>query len=301
MYYIGIDGGGTKTSFELYNEAGECVGKSRKATCHPLQVSSSEAIQILEDGVHDLTKDLASEADVFIALGLAGYGEDQALRSKIERICEKALKAYEYYLFNDVEIALEGALAGAEGILVIAGTGSIALAKQDNRYQRVGGWGYMLGDEGSAYWISKEIFKHYTMQVDGREEKSELVTLVKEGLDLKEDYDLISYFANEIENDRRAIAKHAILLEKLLELEDPAALQILEKLAKEIALLINTLGKSFDKKIKTSYLGGVFNLGAILFEKIEKELMDHIELIAPVLSPEEGAILLAKKERDCER
>lgn len=297
MYYIGIDGGGTKTSFKLYDQWGGFLNKSEKTTCHPLQVQSEEAILILKEGVGELIEGLEIESNLLIGLGLAGYGEDDSLRTKIETICEQALSPYEYYLFNDVSIALEGALNGEEGILVIAGTGSIALSKKGRVYRRVGGWGYMLGDEGSAYWLAKEIFKEYTMQVDGRLEKTGLVDLIKDKLSLKEDYDLISYFANEIKNDRSKIASHAVLLEEMIELEDPTALKLLDQLADQLALLVNTLGEDFNMQVKVSYLGGIFNLADCLFDRLKQRLANHIELVEPSHSPEKGAVLLAKKKK----
>lgn len=295
MYYIGIDGGGTKTSFKLYDENGQCLGTSVKATCHLLQVHSEEAVLILKEGVQDLIKDVDLKAGLLIGIGLAGYGEDEKLRKAIEEVCHRAFSSYEYYLFNDVSIALEGALNGEEGILVIAGTGSIALSKKVNVYRRVGGWGYMLGDEGSAYWLAKEIFRHYTMQVDGRSEKTHLIPLIKEKLRLEKDYDLITYFANELKNNRREIAKHAVLLEDLIQMNDPTAFEILNQLAEQLSLLINTLGQDFDETVKVSYLGGVFNLGNVLFERIDKKIANHIQLVKPVDSPEKGAVILAKK------
>lgn len=297
MYKIGIDGGGTKTSFKLYNEEGECLRQRSKETCHLLQVSPERAIQILREGVNELIEDLADDEKILIGLGLAGYGEDEALRLEIEKVCEKALSPHEYYLFNDVMIALEGALNGEEGILVIAGTGSIALSKKENHYRRVGGWGYMLGDEGSAYWLAKEIFKHYSRQVDGREAKTQLVELIKERFNLDKDYDLISYYSNELKNDRRKVAQQAILLEKLIDLEDPVADKLLDKLVSHLSLLINSLARDFNKDIKVSYLGGVFNLGEALFERLELELSDHLRLTKALESPEKGAVLLAEKEK----
>lgn len=297
MHYIGIDGGGTKTSFKLYDEAGNFIKSSIQATCHPLQVNSQEAVSVLKKGVADLVAGRAIEADLLIGLGLAGYGEDKNLRTKIEKNCQQALAPYEYYLFNDVSIALEGALDGEEGILVIAGTGSIALSKKAKVYRRVGGWGYMLGDEGSAYWLAKEIFKEYTMQVDGRSEETGLVQLVKEHLALEKDYDLISYIANEIQNDRRKIAEHAVLLEELIEADDPAAFLLLEKLAKNLSQLMNTLGEDFAGRVKVSYIGGVFNLAQPLFERLDKQLASHLELVEPAHSPEKGAVMLAKKKK----
>lgn len=295
MYYIGIDGGGTKTSFKLFNEEDECIGTSVKETCHLLQVSSEKAVGILETGINDLIKYIPSEATLLIGLGLAGYGEDKKIRTEIEAVCHEALNPHEYYLFNDVSIALEGALKGQEGILVIAGTGSIALSKNNETYSRTGGWGYMLGDEGSAYWLAKEIFRRYTMQVDGRAEKTQLIDIVKNKLALEKDYDLISYFANKIKNDRREIAKYAILLEELIAADDPIAFELLDDLAKQLSLLINTLGEGFTENVESSYLGGVFNLGEELFKRIEGQLAAHIQLVEPAYTPEKGAVILARK------
>ena len=297
MYKIGVDGGGTKTSFKLYNEEGEFLRQNIKESCHLLQVSPEKAVQTLKDGVNELIKDLADDVEILIALGLAGYGEDKSLRLEIEKVCERALKDHEYYLFNDVKIALEGALNGEDGILVIAGTGSIALSKKNNHYRRVGGWGYMLGDEGSAYWLAREIFKHYSRQVDGREAKTQLVSLIKETFHLEKDYDLISYYSNELKNDRRKVAQQAILLEKLIALKDPVADQLLDKLASHLSLLINSLAKDFDEETKVSYLGGVFNLGEALFEPLKAKLSKNIRFLQALESPEKGALLLAEKEK----
>ena len=65
------------------------------------------------------------------------------------------------FLKSDVQIAIEGALDGQDGIVVIAGTGSIALSLKEGMLQRCGGWGYQLGDEGSAYWIAKKMLNAF--------------------------------------------------------------------------------------------------------------------------------------------
>lgn len=294
MYYIGIDGGGTKTSFKIFDEQGDCIASNLKSTTHLLQVSPKEASRILTEGVNELLEEVSTEKTVLIGVGLAGYGEDKILRDEIEKVCERAFVSYEYYIFNDVSIALEGALNGQDGILVVAGTGSIAFSKRNEEYTRTGGWGYMLGDEGSAYWIAKEIFRYYTLQVDGRAERTQLVAIVKNRLGLEKDYDLISYVANEIKNNRREIANHAVILEELIAVKDPLAAEILDVLAEQLSLLINTLGKNFKENVEVSYIGGVFNLGEDLFERLRIKLSKHINLVEPAYSPEIGAVIKVK-------
>lgn len=294
MYYIGIDGGGTKTSFKLFDESCKCIANVLGPTCHLLQVNSKKAIQILVEGVNKLLENLPISRNILIGIGLAGYGEDKTLRSEIEKVCEQAFSKFEYYIFNDVSIALEGALNGQDGILVVAGTGSIALSKKNGEYTRMGGWGYMLGDEGSAFWIAKEIFRHYTLQVDGRSEETQLVHIVKNRLGLEKEYDLISYVANQLHNNRREIAKHAIILEELILIKDPVAFEILDALTEHLSLLINTLGSNFKKDINVSYIGGVFNLGEEFFKRLKVKISTHINLVEPVYSPEIGAVIKVK-------
>lgn len=291
MYYIGIDGGGTKTSLKVFDEQRRCVASTLKPTCHLLQVSSQQAIHILTEGINELLKEIPVQEKILISIGLAGYGEDKILRDELELVCQRAFTPYEYYLFNDVSIALEGALNGHDGILVVAGTGSIALSKKNEEYARTGGWGYMLGDEGSAYWIVKEIFRHYTLQIDGRAKKTQLVQIVKNRFGLKKEYDLISYVANILKNDRREIANHATILEELILVKDPVAFEILNELAEQLSLLINTLGRKFEEDVDVSYTGGVFKLGEELLKRLRVELSTHINLIEPIYPPEMGAII----------
>lgn len=295
MYIIGIDGGGTKTKFTLFDTRGNVVDSVILPSCHVLQKPDNEVVNILKVGIDKLTSLISSEESIIISAGLAGYGKNHKIKNHIEYLCEIAFSPYPYYLFNDAEIALEGALAGEEGILLIAGTGSIAISKFKNKYQRCGGWGYLFGDEGSAYWIALELFKHYTYQVDGREPRTQLVTLLKEHCKFTDDYDLIYYVTNILEKDRTKIAAHAILLGELIEVKDPVGDLILEKLAKQLARLINSLTINFENKVKVSYVGGVFLLGEKLFVAISKYLVKPVIFIKPINSPEMGAFLLIKK------
>ena len=294
MYFIGIDGGGTKTSFKLFNPEGKCLISAVRPTCHILQVAPSQACIILKSGIDELLPKLPKGKALIISAGLAGYGEDQKIRTLIEEVCREAFSPYKYYIHNDVSIALEGALAGEDGILAIAGTGSIALAKQDGQYLRCGGWGYLLGDEGSAYWIAKELFRHYTHQIDGRENQTQLVRVMKDYAGLKSDYDLIFYVSKELGNDRSKIANHARLLNDLIQINDPIGSVILEEAGAALSQMINALARHYTEPVSASYYGGVFNLGEHLLGTIRPSLLPHVRLVESRLSPEEGAVILAK-------
>lgn len=297
-YYIGVDGGGTKTEFICYDEKGHLVDQVTLSTCHILQVSHSQAVSILTAGINEVIAPYmpVCDSDITICAGLAGYGENKNLKHKIEAICKQSFGNKNFIIKNDAEIALAGALDNEDGIIVIAGTGSIGLAKKGNVSYRCGGWGYMLGDEGSAYWIGKRLLQEYTQQIDGRKERTLLVDYLKHTFSLKDDYELINYVSQTLGNQRNKIAGIAILLEELALKSDPAALEIYAQAGKALAELVNQLSKHFKDTIKVSYIGGVFKSSDLILDPLRNCLQDHTILQSPAHDPAYGAMLIAKNE-----
>lgn len=292
MLYIGIDGGGTKTKMALFDDAGRKLKEIIKPSVHVLTQPREICIQILKDGVMELDANFQAK----VIAGLAGYGEQKEVRNKIATICREAFGNREFSLYSDVRIAITGALGGGDGIVVVAGTGSIALSSKNNHITRCGGWGYQLGDEGSAYWIAKRMLALYCQQVDGRLEKTQLYYLIKEKCKLENDYDIIT-FINKLNHDRTSIASLAKLNGIAAKDNDKYALQIYKEAAYEIAVLIKTLAKNFTSPFKVSYIGGVFEYGE---DYVLKPLNNYLQplscqLVAPLYSLEYGAYLLGKK------
>lgn len=295
-YYIGIDGGGTKTRFVCTDEKMIEVARVTLPSCHILQVQPEQAIQTLKTGIMTVKENLPVNSEIYICAGLAGYGKDVLLREKIEKCMQQACYQIPYMIESDARIALSGALDNQDGILAIAGTGSIALSKEDGLLKRCGGWGYLLGDEGSAYWIAKRLLQEYTMQIDGRREKSKIVSAVQSYCHLKDSYDLISYISSELKNERNQIAKLAEIVYQLASQNDSIALQIYEEAAAKIAELINTLALDTNKQYIASYAGGVFQAGEFIIKPLKKALKSNVSFIRPLHEPAYGAILLAKQK-----
>lgn len=295
-YFIGIDGGGTKTAFALYDQQAHEIDRVVLPSCHVLQTSKKQAIDLLQQGVQSLLPhDVASE-HVYIGCGLAGYGNDASLRQEIEERVAQSFAGMHYCIANDAQIGLLGALNGDEGIFVIAGTGSMGLSYQHGQFKRVGGWGYTLGDEGSAYWLAKQLLQEYTKQVDGRKKRTSLVDTVKNACDLQDDYDIISFVNTTMENKRDNIASLAPLVYQLAQDHDSAALAIYAKLADELSSLIQSLAKDFSHTVNVSYTGGVWK--GLSFIRPYLTLNDNIHLCAPQHDPCYGAYLLAKQLKD---
>jgi N-acetylglucosamine kinase-like BadF-type ATPase len=299
MYYIGIDGGGTKTKFSIMNEWEEIVGTIDKGTCHFNQVGFDGLEQVLREGFHELLQHSKIDSTQIkrICLGLAGFGEVRNIADKIRNSVKVVFEDYDYLLLNDAQIALAGALGGQDGILIIAGTGSIGLSLNKGQYERSGGWGYQIGDEGSAYWIGRRTIEYYSKAADGRLNQGMLYHLVKEKWGLKNDYDLILYMESALHTRREQIAEIAPLTTEAARNGDIYALDIIKEAGRELARIINHLAKSFKHRIMASYIGGVFKAGDLITHAIEKHLNEEVvQLVAPVYPPEVGACLIAKRK-----
>lgn len=295
-YFIGIDGGGTKTAFASFDANGVLLHHCVMPSCHVLQVDNQTAIDILKRGLNSVLPHTTSDDNIYIGCGLAGYGNDAHLRKIIENRVECAFKGMKTVIANDAQIGLMGALNGNEGIFIIAGTGSMGLSYRNNEFKRVGGWGYLLGDEASAYWVAKQLLNEYTKQVDGRKEKTKLVDYVKRYCNLDDDYAIISHVSNTLGNKRDEIAKLAPIVYQLAQVNDTAAMDIYCKVAKEISLLINTLAKDFKNTVIVSYTGGVWK-GLDYFRNY-LTLADNVTLQEPLNQPYYGAYLMARKLKE---
>lgn len=153
-FLIGGDCGGTKSTFVTLTVDN---GKLRKKmTLGPANVIADpvNSLTVIKAGV---TRLLAEEQDncVGIVLGVAGL-TTAGIQEQLQR--EFAFFAGPVWLLDDAQLALYGKLMGRDGALLIAGTGSIAYARYQGVFTRAGGFGHLLGDEGSGYWIGREAF-----------------------------------------------------------------------------------------------------------------------------------------------
>lgn len=297
MYFLGIDGGGTKTCFTLIDIEGNIISKVKKGPSHPSQIGFASLEKTLRDGLEEIiTKSNVPKNKIErVYLGLAGYGIVSEVADKIAEVVGYVFNDIEYSLSSDVRVAIAGALAGEDGINIVSGTGSIALALKDNEIIRCGGWGYTVGDEASAYWIGKKTIALFSKESDGRLEKGALYELIKTNLGLTRDAEIISYVNDKIKGDRSEIAKLARICSEAAKLGDEGALAIFNEASVEISEMIKTLLKNYDDpQVKVSYTGGVFKSGDLILEPLKNMLEGlNVELIEPILSPDLGACLLA--------
>ena len=283
-YYIGIDGGGTKTKFDLFDSDKNSIASITTPTIHPAQASFKEVVSVLNTAKEKLLANINDRDYVLkVGAGLGGYGINADYRKKLEG--EFSTVFDEFKLYSDAYAAMLGALAGEDGILMIAGTGSIALAKVGDETFRCGGFGYRYGDEGSAYSIGKALISRALKEADGRLDKSIVSDLVADYFD---NIGINIIATSDFSRDK--IAGLAAAASKYVE-NSESVRDIFLAAAKEISLHIKAIGKNFEsgKRIRLSYIGGVFKSEYII--KCIKEMNPDIELVAPIYPPEKGSIL----------
>ncbi|MDO4663135.1 MAG: BadF/BadG/BcrA/BcrD ATPase family protein [Tissierellia bacterium] len=293
--FLGIDGGGTKTKFTL-----EDNGKyysTQKNTIHLKQISDEKFYETIEEGVNEVCKQRSiNPSDIeFTFAAIPGYGQYPEIVEVIENTFDKILGKDKYAVGNDCVNGWAGSLNAKEGINLVLGTGAISLGVDKNdKKLSASGWGPFLGDEASAYYIGMKILNLFTKMSDGRIEKTLLYDKIKNKYSIKEDFEIITIAANM---KRDEIAKLSMLLQDLLDEDDKYAKEILEDVAYEASLAIDSLINQMDftKPVKVSYSGGVFNLGDILLDKIKEKSKYELDIVSPYTTPDKGSIIMAKK------
>ena len=301
-YYLGVDGGGTKTKFIICDAFGRLQAQSIQPTCHYLQCGLDGVTKVMQDGMYDCLNSSAIKVEQIAAafIACAGYRDIEKDSPAIERAVKKAYPQIPHMLGNDMENALAGSLAGAAGSNVNAGTGSIGLGKNEQGQMcRSAGWHHIFGgDEGSAYWIACRLIQHFTKQSDGREPKTALYEAVKTQYHLQEDSDILTTCVVNWNFDRTRVAAMSQTVFTLAKQNDPVAMKIFQEAAKELADIYLAIYRQLpftSKNIPVSYSGGVFKSGSYILEPLKEYLSIEptLTLTAPILSPDAGSIILA--------
>lgn len=242
-----------------------------------------------------------SPAPEVAAVGLAGMDTRRDFEI-FESEAAPRIRARRVLVRHDAEIALVGATAGEPGIIVIAGTGSAAGGRnREGRYLRCGGWGYILGDEGSAYWLGKKALSAVLRAYDGRGPETELTGAVMEALSIESPDEIVAKVYIEGMSVKE-IASLAPLVTSAAERGDAVARGIVEEaarlLAEHVWALAERLGLGGGEPVKVATVGGVFRAGRVVVEPFKRYVAERVDavIIEPRLPPAAGALLIAFME-----
>ena len=302
-WYVGIDGGGTKTAIAISEADCQVVHVIFYPTCSYQSIGIEESVKRITEGVR---KCLASVHATLVdcagcCVGMPCYGENSGKDQIIVDALKKALAPAPVYVVNDGEVGWAGSFACQEGIHIVSGTGSIAFGRgKDQKFVRCGGWFEFFGDEGSCYWIGRETLSLFSKQADGRIPRGPLYEIMCKEFGLTEDFALIDKVMTDIAPSRTQTADIQRYTLQAAQAGDASAIALYERAAEELALMVRAIKSKLQfsvEPIPVSYSGGVFHAG----EFIVNPLKNRVNLLGGVLQQQkhsaiEGALMLAVEQ-----
>jgi N-acetylglucosamine kinase len=306
---LGIDGGGTKTVCVLMNDTGQVLGRGEAGASNYQSVGKQAAFDSIQLAIAEAIASVGTVQVEAICLGLAGVGRPtdiQVVQTFVQQLQSShslpviwALQPSNVAICNDAMIALAGGLGHTAGIVAIAGTGSIILGRNAKGcIKRVGGWGYILGDSGSAYHIATSGLRAAMRAYDGLDAATSLQERFREHLNLSSLEDIVRTIYQQGWTVKE-IAALAPIVAREAELGDNVSVRIIEDVVQELVratqIVIDALFSSSDVvEVVTS--GGLWNGISVMREKYAFSLVNQkplVKIIVPRYEPAYGAGLLA--------
>ncbi len=296
---IGIDAGGSKTDAILADGRGEVISRARRGGAN-LAAHGELAV---EKTLHDVIDAVLGEGHLrpdVICLGIAGVDraeDDAIIRGIMRRIGARA----EVLITNDALIALVAGAGVQPGVVVIAGTGSIAYGRNArNEAARAGGWGYLLADEGSGFWIGRQALRAVVRAADGRGPATALSPLVLEFFGVSRPEELVREVYRHYLKPGD-IARGARLVEQARKDGDGVAARIASDAADELSAAVHSVIRQLDLSddFPVVMAGGAFHAVPWLQDALRARVSDIVPTGSVHLlttEPAIGAVRLALAE-----
>ncbi|PFA63232.1 hypothetical protein CN378_19640 [Bacillus sp. AFS015802] len=294
---IGIDAGGTKVQGLVMDMEKNILFQSLSGHGNP-SVSYEDALRNLSSVVQQCLDHTASEGTTHIVVGMAGGGSgnlSQRIQSELSRMTSLPI-----ILLNDAALAYFSLIGNRNGVMTIAGTGSISYGRNGNREGTTGGWGHLLGDEGSAYSIAIEACKQIAREMDSPMGLSPLSRSVLREIRASDAKGLKGFIYSSTKGD---IAQLAKVIHKEAESGDEAALHLFktagEKLAAQTVALMEKL--QIEKNPVIALKGSVLEHNPVV-QSVFKETIsirfNESTYITDSISPATGAVDIVEAVRE---
>lgn len=301
-YYIGIDGGGTKTAVVIGKNDGVCLNTIEKSGCSHKSIGIEGVVNIISDSIREIINSINATLDecAGCCIGLPCYGEAPDADAEITERLKTAFPDIPMLIVNDVVVGWAGSLECNEGVHLVAGTGAISYGRSDDgREARANGWSEFFGDEGSCYWVGKQAMSLFSQEADGRRPKGALYEIVKKEFNLKNDLEFIDVVEKDYSPYRHKVASFQIFAKEAALKGDAEAqnlyVQAAEHLADSAYAIIKQLGWE-NKNVPVSYFGGLFKTGDLILTPLKECLkVINCTMVPPKRTAAEGALLLGIK------
>lgn len=303
-YYLAADGGGTKTDVICADEHGNVIGHGTSGPTNLTSTSVGAASFNLNEAVRQSLEPIIDARPTFVcfAMGLAGLDTTEEI-AVAKEVFERSLSHYNIQrmlVVNDSLIALENGSSAANAVVLISGTGSIAYGRNDREMTvKTGGMDYLLTDQGSGYYIGRQVLREAVKSFDGRREKSILEGLVCEYFRITTIADLKKHVYNP-PLSKIEVAQLAKLCSQAFQQGDEVAAMIFDHAIDELELhaqvVIEKLGlaqQPFDLVLTGAVLA-LEHVNAILVERLTEQY-PRLRAITPTEPPVYGALKLARR------
>jgi N-acetylglucosamine kinase-like BadF-type ATPase len=299
-YYLGIDGGGTKTTCAVGDET-RLLASTTAGPSNIVRVGEARARESLKQAVHKACEDAGILPENVTRTCVGGSGAAHPELGAIVRGILAEILPTPIDVVGDMEIALEAAFADGPGVILIAGTGSIAYGRDKNgETLRAGGWGFEIGDEGSAHWIGRATVNAILRASDRDGDAAASSTLAKS---LFKTWGVSSF--SDLARAANSIPPpdFAALFSTVAASSDDVAREVLGKAGRELAeVAAVVIGRLFDADgiptVPVAMTGGVFRHAAPVREAFYNELQKlepRAQVISQIVDPVEGALRMARK------
>jgi len=269
-------------------------GQVEGPAVNPSAVGHERAAALIQEAMRAALGDLSPQAVAAVGIGVAGAAASHSAQWLIE-VVHAVLPHAQVAPSADYEIALVGALGQRLGLLVLAGTGALAYGvNAAGEGALAGGWGYLLGDEGSGYWLGLEGLRAVLRAADGRGPETALTTSLLPALGLEGARALIPWLYRSAMLRTPQVASLAPLVLAAARLGDLCAAEIVARGAQELALAAHAVMRRLALSApRIAFAGGLLSTPNPLSESLCR-LLALDELPQPLHPPVLGAVLLAR-------
>ena len=304
-FWLGVDGGGTNSRAVILDETGTIRGEGRSAAANLLRVGLENAVNHILEAVRSACREAGIEISQIAAacIGLAGVSQPHYHRQMLDAL-KSALPIRLIALETDARVALAGATGNHPGVVIIAGTGSIACGiNSQGRFARAGGWGPIMGDEGSGSYIGRRALEAVMMSYDFRGEATSMTApvLLHFGVSSPPELTTVIYDSSSKEKGeiQSKIAQLSPIAVEAAQQGDQVAIGILRDAASELAktgiAVIDQL-KMERETFRVACVGGVFEAGDLILNPLREEIQKvapNVEIAPPLDPPVIGAAKMA--------
>jgi glucosamine kinase len=297
---VGVDGGGSRTRAMVADERGTSMGSAEGGPSAVRPGEAERSAAVIASVVGDaLAAAGVSQMPSVLCVGVAGVGRD-AERDDLYRALRARALAEDVVVQPDATVALDDAFGDGAGVLLVAGTGSIAYGRGPTGVlARVGGWGPVCGDEGSGAWIGRRALSVVTATVDGREPETALVGAVVTAAEIRAPDDLIEWAAHATPADLASLAP-AVL--RCADSGDRRAEAIASFATEELVLHVLALARRLfvDERasVPVAFAGGLLRRGSPLRARVEHRLKSAVpgaQVDPREIDPVRGAVRAAQR------